>query len=440
MSHPLRTLLASLAGGIAVGGLSHLVLGEPVSLSFFGGLAGALAVSVSERWKAQRLDRWLRSGQEDGAPRDGGIWGELAYLAEKGMKLRVTAALRESHRLTEFLSAIDASPNGVLLLDADHQVTWCNRVAADHFGLDPQNDLRQRITNLVRAPAFVQHLQAAKPEGTVVFPAPGGRIRVAVTLRPYGEGQLLVLSQDITEQERTEAMRRDFVANVSHEIRTPLTVLAGFTETLGSVPLQGEELQRVLQLMGQQTDRMQALVTDLLTLSQLEGSPRPSADTPVPVAALAEQVLADARALSGGRHTIELSLAQADAVLLGARSELLSALGNLASNAVRYTPQGGRVDIRWRVTDDGRGVFEVQDSGPGISKEHWPRLTERFYRVDSGRSRESGGTGLGLAIVKHAIQRHGGELRIDSQLGRGSVFSLIMPARRVQRAPELAAA
>jgi len=434
MTQPVRTLLASLAGGMAVGALSHWLLDEPLGLSFVGGLAGAMAVSVIDRRKAQRLDRWLRSGQEQGAPRDGGIWGELAYLAEKALKLREAAAQRGADRLTELLSAIDASPNGVLLLDADHQMTWCNRVAAEHFGLDPRNDLRQRITNLVRAPAFVQHLQADKPEGTVVFPAPGGRIRLAATLRPYGDGQLLVLSQDITEQERTEAMRRDFVANVSHEIRTPLTVLAGFTETLGSVPLQGEDLQRVLQLMEQQTDRMQALVTDLLTLAQLEGSPRPSADTQVPVAALAEQVLADARALSAGRHTIELSLSQGDAVLLGARGELLSALGNLASNAVRYTPEGGRIDIRWRVMDDGRGMFEVQDSGPGISKEHWPRLTERFYRVDSGRSRETGGTGLGLAIVKHAIQRHGGELRVDSQLGKGSVFSLVMPARRVQRA------
>jgi two-component system phosphate regulon sensor histidine kinase PhoR len=230
-------------------------------------------------------------------------------------------------------------------------------------------------------------------------------------------------------------MRRDFVANVSHEIRTPLTVLSGFVETLASLSLRPDEHQRVMHLMEQQTGRMQALVADLLTLAQLEGSPRPQVDRWVPVSALLERALADAQSLSAGRHQIVMAPSQA-AEVAGNLTELHSALGNLVTNAVRYTPTGGRIELRWTRREDGSGLFEVQDNGPGIAREHLARLTERFYRVDSGRSRETGGTGLGLAIVKHVIQRHGGEILIDSEPGKGSVFALTLPAARVRALPE----
>ncbi|HMC15667.1 MAG TPA: phosphate regulon sensor histidine kinase PhoR, partial [Albitalea sp.] len=337
----------------------------------------------------------------------------------------------EHTRLDQFLSAIEASPNGVLLLDANDQIEWCNSVAADHFGLDPQRDRRQRVTNLVRAPIFVAYLQAGTFGDAISFPGPGSRGTISVLIRPYGDGMKLVLSQDITERERNDAMRRDFVANVSHEIRTPLTVLAGFIETMGSLPLTEVERRRVLELMSQQTTRMQTLVGDLLTLAQLEGSPRPGADRWVAVQRIFLQVRADAEALSAGRH--QFSFEGAGAVqVAGAELELLSAVGNLVNNAVRYTPSGGRVDVSWATRGDGSGELEVRDSGIGIAREHLPRLTERFYRVDGSRSRDTGGTGLGLSIVKHVAQRHGGELEMNSEPGKGSSFKLVFPAARVR--------
>ena len=334
---------------------------------------------------------------------------------------------------------MEASPNGVLLLDARDQIDWCNARAADHFGLDPQRDRRQRVTNLVRAPAFVAYLQAGTFDEPVAFQAPRGQGLLSVLVRRYGDDLKLVLSQDLTEQERTEGMRRDFVANVSHEIRTPLTVLTGFLETLTNLPLTEVERKRVLLLMTQQAERMGTLVGDLLTLAQLEGSPRPAADRWVSVAELFVRVEADARALSAGRHVLQFGDASG-AELAGAQTELLSALTNLVNNAVRYTQDGGRIDVTWKVLGDGSGELAVADTGPGIAREHLPRLAERFYRVDGSRSRETGGTGLGLSIVKHVAQRHGGELDIRSEPGKGSTFRLVLPAPRVRVAATATAA
>jgi len=258
---------------------------------------------------------------------------------------------------------------------------------------------------------------------------------LSVVVRRYGEGMTLVLSQDITERERADAMRRDFVANVSHEIRTPLTVLGGFIETMSSLPLTEAEQRRVLILMGQQTQRMQSLVSDLLTLAQLEGSPRPAPDRWVSLDTLLLRLNSDALALSAGRHQIHIQM-DTQIELAGVESELLSAAANLVTNAVRYTPEGGTVDVHWRLLSDGSGELSVNDTGPGIAREHLPRLTERFYRVDGSRSRETGGTGLGLSIVKHVLQRHGGELHIESEPGKGSKFQLMFPAVRIRRLGE----
>jgi two-component system phosphate regulon sensor histidine kinase PhoR len=259
-----------------------------------------------------------------------------------------------------------------------------------------------------------------------------------VQIRRYGTDSKLVLSQDMTERERSDAMRRDFVANVSHEIRTPLTVLSGFLETMRNLPLTEVEQKRVITLMTQQAERMGHLVADLLTLARLEGSPRPTADKWVKVAAIFAQVEAEGRALSAGRHTIVFGDAS-QAQIAGSDTELHSAVGNLVNNAVRYTPDGGRIEVTWKVADNGRGEIAVVDTGRGIARAHLSRLTERFYRVDSSRSREFGGTGLGLAIVKHVMQRHGGELDIASEPDRGSTFSLIFPAVRVRVADAVAA-
>jgi two-component system, OmpR family, phosphate regulon sensor histidine kinase PhoR len=424
----IATIVAMVLGGLAgrVQGLDAPVLGALLGAAFALG-----AIAVRDTLHGYRLITWLRGSQEGDAPRDAGLWGELGYRVERAIRSREHAAVVERERLAQFLSAIEASPNGVMLLDAGDQIDWCNSLAADHFGLDPQRDRRQRVTNLVRAPAFVAYLQAGRFDDPVEMPAPRGRATLSVLVRSYGDGLKLVLSQDITERERSDGMRRDFVANVSHEIRTPLTVLAGFIETMTNLPLTEVERKRVLLLMMQQADRMGTLVADLLTLAQLEGSPRPHADRWVAVAPLLGQIAIDAKLLSAGRHVLAFPV-KVTAQIAGAQNELHSAITNLVNNAVRYTPEGGRIELTWKVLADGAGEIAVTDTGPGIAREHLPRLTERFYRIDHSRSRDTGGTGLGLSIVKHVVQRHGGELDIQSEPGQGSTFRLVFPAPRVR--------
>jgi two-component system phosphate regulon sensor histidine kinase PhoR len=438
----LSRLLAIFLALALGGGLGHSA-GAALGTPEFGAITGASAVLalvvLIDVSRALRLMAWLRGDLARAAPRDAGFWGEVGYRVERALRVREQAVTAEAQRLDEFLSAIEASPNGVLLLDAKDQIVWCSAVAADHLGLDARRDMFQPITNLVRTPAFVVYLQDGAWREPVTFAARGGQRSLQVMLRAYGDGQKVVISQDVTERLRSEAMRRDFVANVSHEIRTPLTVLAGFVETMASLPLTEAERARVLKLMGQQTDRMQVLVSDLLTLAQLEGSPRPPADRWVPIAPLLRRVLADALTLSAGRHPLDLA-EPPDVEVAGLETELLSAVSNLVNNAVRYTPAGGRISIAWHGKADGSAEIEVHDSGLGIAREHLPRLTERFYRVDGSRSRDTGGTGLGLSIVKHVIQRHGGTLEVDSELGQGSRFRLLLPAGRVRARVEAAKA
>ena len=435
MSGLLPRLLAGLIA-IALGGLTGYILGAELGAligASTGGLFGFAGIVVFDALRGWRLMRWLRGAHEGLAPRDSGFWGELAYRIERSLRALEREADVERTHLAQFVSAMQASPNGVLLLDANDQIEWCNARAADHFGLDPERDRRQRVTNLIRSPAFVEYLQAGNFDEPIAVREPRGHGSLQVLMRRYGAGAKLVISQDMTERERSEAMRRDFVANVSHEIRTPLTVLSGFLETMRNLPLTEVEQKRVITLMTQQAERMANLVGDLLTLAQLEGSPRPAADKWVRVASLLGQVEAEARALSSGRHAITFAGA-GEAQVAGIESELQSAIGNLVSNAVRYTPDGGRIDVTWKRVDNGSGEIVVIDSGRGIAREHLSRLTERFYRVDGSRSRESGGTGLGLAIVKHVIQRHGGELDVASEVGKGSTFRLVVPAARVRLA------
>ena len=411
------------------------IVGDMVDARHLGPILGAaIAVAICvliDGLRAQHLMTWLRGDLEREAPRDRGFWGEASYRIERALRQRDRAFVQEQARFGQFMSAIEASPNGVLLLDAADQIQWLNAVAATHFGLDPVRDRLQRVTNLVRSPTFVAYLQAGVFDEPVVFATPGGDSTLSVIVSRYGDGMRLVLTQDITERERTEAMRRDFVANVSHEIRTPLTVLAGFVETIASLPLTEVERERVLALMTQQTSRMTTLVEDLLTLAKLEGSPRPTCDRWTPVARLFAQVESEARGLSAGRHTLRFNV-HGDDELAGNDSEWTSAVANLVSNAVRYTPSGGTITVTWLHRGDGNAEIEVKDTGPGIAREHIGRLTERFYRVDGSRSRDTGGTGLGLSIVKHVVQRHGGELDIQSELGRGSTFRIVVPSARVR--------
>jgi len=427
----LALLFAALGAGLGSG------LGEAWGHPRLGAMlgAGVLAalVALVDGWRGGRLLTWLSGEMHEGAPPLVGFWGEAGVRVERALRQRERALTAEREQLAQMLEAIDASPNGVLLLDAADQIEWMNQMAAAHLGLDPLRDRLQHVTHLVRAPAFVAHLQARQFEQPVQIPGAQGKGLLAVLVRPYGQGKRLLLTQDITERERVDATKRDFVANVSHEIRTPLTVLAGFVETMATLPLTEVERQRVLGLMGQQAQRMQALVGDLLTLARLEGSARPPVDQWLPMSRLTQAVEQEARALSAGRHELQVDTSALEA-LAGQESELSSALGNLAVNAVRYTPEGGRIQIIARRGEDGSGELSVVDSGPGIAPEHLPRLAERFYRVDGSRSRDTGGTGLGLAIVKHVAQRHGGELLIESAVGQGSRFTLRLPPSRVRAA------
>ena len=426
----LATLLAMALGG-GLGFVAGAALRGPETGAMLGAVLGVAAVVLVDGLRAHRLMAWLRTDLAQAAPRDTGFWGELGYRIERALRSREQALGTERQRLDEFLSAIEASPNGVLLLDEADQIAWCSAVAADHLGLDAQRDLRQPVTNLVRVPAFVAYLQEGLWREPITVVAPGGQGSLQVVVRGYGNGQKLVITQDVTERTRADAMRRDFVANVSHEIRTPLTVLAGFVETMASLPLSATERARVLLLMQQQTDRMHVLVADLLTLAQLEGSPRPPTDRWLALAPLLQRALADGLTLSAGQH--QLTLAPSPALdLAGLETELLSAVANLVTNAVRYTPSGGRISISCLPRPDGSVAIEVRDSGIGIAREHLSRLTERFYRVDGSRSRDTGGTGLGLSIVKHVVQRHGGVLEIESQPGVGSCFRLVLPAGRIR--------
>jgi two-component system phosphate regulon sensor histidine kinase PhoR len=419
-------LLICAAGGLLVGRLS----GSPLAGLLCSAALGLGSMLLFDAMKGARLLAWLRADAQGPAPQEVGLWGEIAYSMEKLLRRRDRDLEQEQERLTQFLAAVEASPIGVLLLDAGRQISWCSRVAADHLGLDPKRDLAQPVTNLVRAPAFVEHLTSGQAEQAVSFAAPNGS-RLSVLVQPYGNGLKLVLTQDITERERAELMRRNFVANVSHEIRTPLTVLSGFVETLSDLPLTEAERKRVLALMATQAQRMQELVADLLTLAQLEGSPRPPTDRWISVAGLFERAKVDALALSAGRHDLHFD-GGGEAQLAGNQGELQSALSNLVVNAVRYTPPGGRIDVQWVAADDGWAALCVHDTGIGIAREHLPRLTERFYRVDGSRSRDTGGTGLGLSIVKHVVQRHGGEIEIQSEPGKGSTFKLLLPPSRVR--------
>lgn len=420
----------------------------PENLQIRGALAGMSAAGLL--WvlldfsRGLKLLNWLRHADVSDVPLHYGLWGEVADRARRLVRTREQQIRESDARLQDFLAALQASPNGVVLLDDEGRIEWFNQTAADHFGLDVQRDLLQHFGNLVRDPGYAAYAAGGDFLHEVTMPGRGHSasrpIRLSVHLHPYGDGRRLLLSRDVTALEQAEAMRRDFVANVSHEIRTPLTVLTGFVETLQSLPLNETERARYLDLMAQQAERMQTLVKDLLTLSRLEGSPLPGAGEWTSVRSLLQQLEQEGRALStvltppeGPMQVLSFDVtAQED--IAGTSTELHSALSNLVGNAIRYTPAGGQIAVGFLRHEDGRYEIFVQDSGPGIAPEHIPRLTERFYRVDRSRSRDTGGTGLGLAIVKHVAQRHNAELKIESTLGKGSRFAMVFPANRVRSA------
>lgn len=419
----------------AVWGWAH----DTAAWTFAGALVGALVWSIFDGLRARSVLRWLNKADASRSPHVSGTWGELVERCRKLIKKLEKKAQNSDARLEDFLAAIQASPNGVVLLDSAGRIEWSNLTAAAHLGFDPQRDLGQYVRNMVRAPAFTAYMAGGDFSHEIQIDGPGVRpsqpAKISLQIHPYGKKRKLVLTRDVTAVQLAEAMRRDFVANVSHEIRTPLTVLSGFVETMQSIPLEEGDRARYLGLMSQQAQRMQTLVSDLLTLSRLEGSPAPGPGEWIDSGELLTHVIQEAQGLTQAiaqpPHEIR-AVASTPFWVSGAKTELLSAMSNLLSNAVRYTPGGGQIEAGWRLRPDGGGEFFVTDTGPGIAAEHLPRLTERFYRVDRSRSRETGGTGLGLAIVKHVTQRHGGQVEVQSTPGQGSTFQVVLPASRVR--------
>src|SRR5512134_862771 len=331
-------------------------------------------------------------------------------------------------------------PDGVLVLGADDHIVWANATAERYYGLDARRDAGQPILNLVRNPDFVAYLKSgAFGQPFTLRLARGEELVLSLRIVPYGQDEKLLLARDITQWERLETMRRDFVANVSHELKTPLTVVSGFLETIadGTVRVEESRGKQVLGLMRTQTDRMLRLIEDLLTLSALESSAQPAREAAIDGHRLLGGIAEEARALSAGRHAVQLRLGPR-ATLWGDEHEMRSAITNLVSNAIRYTPRDGRITIEWARHEGaggGEGWIAVEDTGIGIEPHHIPRLTERFYRVDTSRSRDTGGTGLGLAIVKHVLTRHQARLDVTSEIGKGSRFAAVFPPRRVKWLP-----
>ena len=402
-----------------------------------GFLAGVQAFVMLRRlWQEFRLSRWLENPDEVDPPDATGTWGDIFYRLQKLQRRQRASRSELTTALEQFEHAAQAVPDGMIILNDNEQIEWCNPASRTYLGLDSDRDRGQFVRYLLRQAHFLDFLDADDYSRRLVCKSPVNReATLSLQLVPFGEGKKLLVARDITELERVDAMRRDFIANVSHELRTPLTVVGGFVETLADAPdLPASESRRYFDLMLDHTRRMQRLLDDLLTLSRLESADHSLKDELVNVQELAQALKAEAESLSRGRHRVSLQL-DSGAWLKGNLQEIRSALGNLVSNAVRYTPEGGEIILAWRECD-GEAVFSVTDSGEGIAAEHIPRLTERFYRVDRSRSRETGGTGLGLAIVKHVLTRHGARLEIQSIPGKGSTFSAIFPAQRLQHAPE----
>lgn len=397
----------------------------------------ALVLSAYLVWHIRKINvlyLWIKSKSLDEPPEGSGIWGEVfdeVYSSQQSDQQQKQSLTSTLDRLQQVVSAL---PDGAVILAAENEIEWCNDAAKRLLGIKLPFDLGHTLTNLVRSPALFEYLTRSDFSEPLEMTSPiDDSLSLSLRVIPFAREQRLLLVRDMTRILRLEQMRKDFIANVSHELRTPLTVVNGYVEVLMDY---SDDLKPRMQAMKQQVDRMQNIVNDLLLLSRMETTNALPANMPVGVAALLRDIMHEAEMLSGDkRHQISLEVDES-LVVSGSYDELHSAFSNLVSNAVRYTPAGGKISIRWRKIDS-HACFDVQDSGIGIAAHDIPRLTERFYRADAARSRETGGTGLGLAIVKHVLSRHDAKLEIESALGVGSCFSCVFPPHRIVR-PEVA--
>lgn len=385
-------------------------------------------------WNLSRFEAWIKAGAQENVPDLPGVWGELVSFIIRLRRRSKNRKRQYRALIKEYRKSSGAFPDGTVLLDGENQILWFNKAAKRMLGLRKSSDRGQSIMNFVRRPEFVQFMESSKKEEPLVMPAPREPGHFYSLQRvPYGRQQSLLLVRDITQQVTVEQTRRDFVANASHELRTPLTVITGYLDAMEEDPELQEDWAGPVREMHAQAARMTEIVAGLLTLSRLEAQEERDDLTEaeaVDIPGMLAELRKNALAVPGCPETVELKLLD-DAWILGCEKDLRSAFGNLVDNAVKYTPRDGRIILSWESLADGSVAFRVKDTGIGLSPSEIPRVTERFFRVDSGRSRQVGGTGLGLAIVKHVLRNHDADLIITSLPGDGSCFSCVFPASRV---------
>lgn len=412
----IRTILLFLLVISVVGGFTGL----------FWPLMFLLLIAIIARQVVQisRFEAWISRGGSKKYPSSVGIWEDLYYHVYRIKKNEKRRKKKLSLMIDQFRQSTEALPDAAVVLGTNNEIDWSNKAARRVFGLQA-SDKGQRIPNLIRYPEFIRYLKANNYQSSVVIPSPvNSNITLEVRIVPYGAGLRLLLAQDITQLKKMERTRKDFVANVSHELRTPLTVLKGYLETLqdlddGQSPLLTNSF---LQMQGQ-TERMQHLVDDLLLLTRLETQQKKLHCVDIP--ALLSQICKEGDDLESATRRIELTL-ESSAHIMGEEQELRSAFTNLLGNALKYSPEDSLVKLHW-YQDANSVVLAITDMGEGISKTDIPRVTERFYRSEVKRAKKVNGTGLGLAIVKHVLMRHDAQLKIKSELGKGSCFSCHFP-------------
>jgi len=419
---------------ISAGLIVLLIFGYAVGSPWFLFSLGLLIYIFWHLRQLTRLIHWLSKNELDMPPDANGFWGDIfrhLYRIQRHNRHRQEKLVVLLNRYKE---STEALPDATIILGRNWEIEWFNSKCVRYLGLKKNQDLGQPLTNLIRSPvllAFIEDHKDNSNQQTLEIPSPDNELMLSIRLIPYGSKYLLI-ARDVSSIQKLKTMRRDFVANVSHELRTPLTVISGYLETLEEHLKDEPVYVNSIQLMEQQSHRMCHIVEDLLLLSTIESNERRTLKNDfIDMTALIMMLKKEALVLSNGRHKFEATTSDIK-WLKGDNNELQSAFSNLVSNAIRYTPAGGEISIRWYRDDNGQGCFEVQDNGEGIAEHHVKRLTERFYRVDVGRSRDTGGTGLGLAIVKHVITHHQGKLVINSKIGAGSVFRCVFPPKMLK--------
>jgi two-component system phosphate regulon sensor histidine kinase PhoR len=391
-------------------------------------LAAVAALLVWHFWNLLRLSWWLWVDRSMTPPPGRGSWEPLLYGLHQ-MQLRNKKRRKELGNLIKrFRSGAESLPDAVVLTTEEGTIFWCNGLAQQLLGLRWPDDNGQNILNLLRYPEFTRYLTSKDFNRPLTLVLNNGR-HLEFRVMSYSEEQWLLVARDVTQMHQLEGARRNFFANVSHELRTPLTVLQGYLEMMQDQSLEGPLRDKALGTMREQTSRMEGLVKQLLTLSRIEAAPAMALNEKIDVPLMLRVVEREAQTLSQQKHALQFDI-DPQLKVFGNEEQLRSAISNLVYNAVNHTPEGTHITVRWQHVEHG-AKFSVADNGPGISAEHIPRLTERFYRVDKARSRQTGGSGLGLAIVKHALSHHEARLDIESKVGRGTTFSFVLPERLI---------